>query len=140
MTRLLTLLMLVGLLLPNFAVAEDEYKQVTITVPEPKISVTFYAYTSFAPFYETAPTKIVRLPESKFFTLFWRDVDGSNYGLVVNPSGTKAIAMIEYGIELGTIDNYIINEAGYTKWTTRTELIQRLIELEEEGAKGKQSI
>lgn len=140
MTRLLTLLMLVGLLLPNFAVAEDEYKQVTITVPEPKISVTFYAYTAFHPFYKTGPTKIVKLPESEFFTLFWRDVDGFNYGLVVDPLGTKAIAMVEYDIELGTIDNYIINEAGYTKWTTRAKLIQRLIELEEKGIKGKQSI
>lgn len=140
MARLLALLILVvSLLLPNLAVSEDEYKQVTITVPEHKIDVTFYVYTAFHPFHEVAPTVVVKMPESKFFTLFWRGVDSFNYGLIVNSLGTKALAIVEYDRELFTVDNYIMDEAGYPKWTTRIKLIQRLMELEDEWLKGKQS-
>ncbi len=132
MTKILTLFLALSLLFSASVAAEDEYKQVTINIPEHGITATFHAYTAFYPFYEQTPTEIIKLPKTKAFDLAWRDVNGFNYGVIIDPSGTKAVAVIEFNKELNSVDYYIVNEAGYTKWITRTELAVELMKLEME--------
>jgi hypothetical protein len=98
-----------------------EYEQVTISVPAQNIEATFYAYKEFKKFWAVQPDVMEREPRRQAHIIVYNNVDGYEYTVLLDPTGTIVVSLAERNLEFNTTDWYIVPKGKYARWATVEE-------------------
>jgi hypothetical protein len=100
----------------------EDYKQVTISIPDHGINATFYVYKDMKPFYDKKPYDVVHHKLSHAYIVGYLPIDGYGYDLVIDPSGTKVVSIAEYDIKGRSSQWFILFDDGYTRTAEKDEV------------------